>query len=181
MSLGELVAPAPRLWMFCHAQGWLRGIDVTMHKPSLRDTALLLLILTGSVFLARCGSVQTLEATNPPSTWNSYQNRWYGYEIECPPDSSLVENIGGSNVVIDLNSGGEPFTASDRFVVVNPRLAPGSCQDSKEGSHPVASLIGDQRFIQTKGRSGRSPLGLRWISFTTGQDNICITLTCVEG
>jgi hypothetical protein len=148
-----------------------------MHKLSYKDIFLLFIILLGSIFVTRCSSGITLEATIPPSTWNSYQNRWYGFEIEYPPDSSLVENIGGSNVVIYLNSGGEPFGASDRFIVVNSRHTVSGCRDPIEGSHSVVYLIGDQRFDQTEGKSGGSPLETRWISFTTGQDEICVTLT----
>ncbi len=141
-------------------------------RPKL---ALTLSALLGTLVLSACATADHLSVTPPPESWFTYQNRWYAYEIRFPPDSSLVETIGGTSTVIYLHTGAEPFSASDHLVLLS--AGRGTCEALGGTTHPAYTArgvtVGEADFLWRQGSAGAT----RWESYSMEREGVCLTIT----
>jgi len=137
--------------------------------------ALTLSPILGALMLSACSGADRPPVTPPPESWFTYQNRWLAYEIRYPPDSSLVETLGGTSTVIYLHAGSEPFSASDHQVLLS--AGHGTCESLGGTSHPAltgrAVTVGDADFVWRQGWAGTT----RWESYFIEREGVCLRIT----
>ncbi len=147
----------------------------------MRPFGFLVLSIVLAAYAAEAGGCGPGQPPPLPATWASYSNRWYGYAIRYPPESSIVETIGGSSTTVYLLAGNQPFATSEPLVLLTAThpgancVIPGTRRERE--ARPTLIRVGAVVFARYSGQSGAPSAITTWESYSTEQDGTCVVIT----
>jgi heat shock protein HslJ len=114
------------------------------------------------------------------SDWQICHSQAYGFEVQYPPEGTLVDQAAQS-ARIDL-----PFTSgtnlSEKYLEITVEETGETCtsplaQGYEPGTIPAEPVqLNDLEFVKETGHEGAAGSIYEWVAYSTGKDGLCISL-----
>jgi hypothetical protein len=140
----------------------------------MKNTAKVLLLIILMALLPACHL----------SSWLTYTNTAYGFELQYPPGGSLATGATDTAVRIDL-----PITPGtnlvEKYLEINVTDGAGTCESPLAAGYapgtltPTNLVINGNNFARVSASEGAAGSFYEWTAYSTVNGSVCVSLTFV--
>ena len=170
------------LWKLRNASGAQFGVGVSANDPVAVDIIVADITITPSVTPVGPSVTPAPTFTSIPSDWLTYTNSKYGFQFRYPKEGQLL--AGSTDTYARINLPFQPGTnLGEKYLQVivaenaNPCQSPLATESMLETSENVT--LNGNFFLKQTGQDGSAGHIHKWVAYSTGRENACVSLDFV--
>lgn len=130
------------------------------------------------------GITATSPTNTPESTWKTYQNTAYGFQLRYPEEGIVTEGEDGKSARIDLPIA-EGTNLHEKYVQIDVMENPDQCSSPLAQGYAPGALqeqqvnVNSVDFRTASGEEGAAGNFYEWTAYTTTRESTCVSISFV--